>query len=486
MLKLLDRFKQSPKRKGKVVSLRSPEKRSFAGAELDRLTAAFKGTTLSANEELIRALPTLRARSRQLANDNDYGRRFLQMVKANVVGPNGIALQARPRRTDGTIDRPDANTIEKAWAEWGKPANCSMNGRLGWREIQRLVMETVARDGECLVQMVKTDRSKYGMALHIIEADYLDETLNQAESNNQPAIKMGIEVDGYDRPVAYYLRTSHPGDGKILFNGKPYIRVVAEEIIHLYITERPGQSRGLPWMHTAIRRLNMLGGYEEAELVAARTAASKMGFFTSPDGDGMPGDDVDAYGSLISEAEPGVFEQLPAGVDFQSFDPTHPTSAFPEFVRATLRGAAAGLGVSYHTLSNDLENVNYSSIRSGVLEEREQWKVLQSWLSEQFCEPVYNAWLTMALDFQKVPLPKKQIDKFREVVWMPRGFAWVDPLKDAQANAQAIEMGVLTRAEVAAATGRDLDEILEQLATEKARLEELGLTAAEKEQTNDE
>ena len=47
-------------------------------------------------------------------------------------------------------------------------------------------------------------------------------------------------------------------------------------------------------------------------------------------------------------------------------------------------------------------------------------------------------------------------------------------------------MGVLTRAEVAAATGRDLDEILEQLATEKARLEELGLSAAEKEQTNDE
>jgi capsid protein len=34
----------------------------------------------------------------------------------------------------------------------------------------------------------------------------------------------------------------------------------------------------------------MLNGYLEAEIVGARVGASKMGFFTSPDGDGYVGD----------------------------------------------------------------------------------------------------------------------------------------------------------------------------------------------------
>ena len=38
---------------------------------------------------------------------------------------------------------------------------------------------------------------------------------------------------------------------------------------------------------TAIGALKMLHGYREAELVAARVAASKMGFITSLDGEGL-------------------------------------------------------------------------------------------------------------------------------------------------------------------------------------------------------
>lgn len=465
-----------PNREMRFISAPSSGRRSFAAADTDRLLATFQGTTLSINEELVRGLAKMRARSRQLANDNDYAKRFLAMVKANVVGPNGIALQAKPRRPDGTIDRFDAQTIETAFKSWGRPENCTMSGRLSWNDVQRLVIESWARDGEVLIQLVKTASNPYGLALHIIEADYLDEQLNQAASTTTPEIRMGIELDSYGRATAYYIRTGHPGENTVTLGAKRYERVPADQIIHLFLTERPGQVRGTPAMHTAIRRLNMLGGYEEAELVAARTAASKMGFFTSPDGEGYIGSDTDANGNLITDAEPGLFEQLPAGMSFQTFDPQHPTSAFSDFVRAALRGAASGLGVSYHSLSNDLENVNFSSIRSGVLEEREHWKVLQTWFAEQLCERVYQAWITSAILTGAVALPPDNLQKFKNVVWQPRGWAWVDPLKDAQANAQAVELGVLTRADIAAATGRDLDDMLEQLAREKARMDELGLT----------
>lgn len=467
----------------------APSARKFAASAEDRLMQSLTGTTQTINEEIRGGLVKMRARSRQLCNDNDYAKRFLGMVAANVVGPKGITLQAQPRRPDGTIDRLDADLIEQTFATWSRPANCTMAGHMSWQDLQRLAVQTVARDGECFVQLVRTRENPFGLALHVFEADHVDVSLNRAPTNGNNEIRLGIEINRFGRPVAYFVRRTHPGDGSVHLAGAEYDRVPADQMIHMFRVERPGQLRGVPWMHTAIRRLNQLGGYEEAELVAARTAASKMGFYTSPEGDpALIATSGNADEGFFDEAEPGVFGVLPQGYDFKAFDPQHPVSAFADFVRATLRGAASGLGVSYHGLSNDLENVNFSSIRSGVLEEREQWKVLQAWFAEQLCERVYQAWLVSALATGRLDLPAANIEKFRNVKWQPRGWAWVDPLKDAQANAEAVRLGVLTRAEIAAAQGRDLDDILEQLAAEEARMRELGLNPGDNSgnpQTND-
>jgi len=141
-----------------------------------------------------------------------------------------------------------------------------------------------------------------------------------------------------------------------------------------------------------------------------------------------------------------------------------------------LRGAASGLNVAYNTLANDLEGVNFSSIRSGVLEEREQWRQLQQWVIEQFCARVYRRWINLAIAHKKVRLPQNKLEKYHRVTWQPRGWDWVDPLKDAKANADSIAMGVTTRAEVAAAKGRDLRDIFEQLQREQNMAAEYGLT----------
>src|SRR3989337_457635 len=119
----------------------------------------------------------------------------------------------------------------------------------------------------------------------------------------------------FKQKTAYEILTKHPGDATYCRHGRTHERIHAEDIIHGFVVERPGQSRGVPWMHTAMTRLNMIAGYEEAELVGARLGASKMGFFTSPDGDGFMGDDVDDKGSIITDAEPGTFNQLPRGTD---------------------------------------------------------------------------------------------------------------------------------------------------------------------------
>ena len=60
--------------------------RTYSGANQGRLFADFLASNNSADAELSLALPTLRNRSRDLARNNEYARRFLHLIKTNVIG----------------------------------------------------------------------------------------------------------------------------------------------------------------------------------------------------------------------------------------------------------------------------------------------------------------------------------------------------------------------------------------------------------------
>jgi lambda family phage portal protein len=453
----------------------------FAAAKHDRLTAGFRGFTASQDTMIHGGLATMRARSRQLAANNDYAKRYFQLCRSNVIGSQGIRLQARAifETPDGMQESDEAanNQIERAWRDWSKKKNCSVDGRLSLLDVMQLAAENAAKDGEVFIRIIKgkSAKNKYNFALQMLEADHIDETLNDTLSNGN-VIRMGIECNEWNRPVAYHVRTRHPGDTLSYATAKysERIRIPATEMIHLYRPDRISQSRGMPWLISAMIRLKMLGAYEENEVVAAAVAAAKMGFFISEDGASYTGDDRDDDG-VISEAEPGIFEQLPAGVKFESFDPQHPTAGFGAFIKAMLRGVASGLGVSYNSLANDLEGVNFSSIRQGALEERENWKMFQVWIIEHLLQPLYEQFLLINLTSQVIPLPLERIEEFNDVVWRPRGWSWVDPLKEVKSYREANEAGYKTAQDIASEQGADIEEVYAQLAREKRLREKYGL-----------
>jgi lambda family phage portal protein len=292
---------------------------------------------------------------------------------------------------------------------------------------------------------------------------------------NGNKIVMGVELDTWGKPVAYWLLTRHPGDRMPLGTGTETTtreRVPAADMFHLFVAERPEQTRGIPWMHTAMLRLQMLGGYEEAAIVAARTGASKMGFFVSPDGTASGvSDGKDEQGSFITDAEAGSFGILPEGYDFKPWSPEYPTQNYDSFVKSCLRGLASGLGVAYNTLANDLENVNFSSIRSGTLEERDHWMVVQGWFVESFLRPLFADWLEVALLNSAIAmpngfaLPSGKLNKFRVHNWQGRRWQWVDPLRDMQTAVLAIEKKLMSPQQVAAQMGVDLEDVIAALQT---------------------
>lgn len=474
-MRLLDRFlKHFGYAKTAPPAVFPALRRSYAAAATNRITASWTVSSLTSDAELRTGLRPLRARSRDLAINNDYARKFIWMVIANVVGPNGVGLQLKIKDANGSYDRAAIDLIEEAWAAWSRRGNCDVTGRHSFRGLQRIIVESVARDGEILIRKIWGFDNSSGYALQILEPDHLDENLNQSLPNGN-AIRLGVETDRWGRPVAYHMLTDHPGDYQYSLNGQRYMRLPASEVIHLFVQDRPTQSRGVPWMHSAMTRLNNLGGYEEAEIVAARSAANHLGIITTPSGNEFLGEGTDASGNMIMDTEVGMMVQLPRGADWKEFDPTHPAGNFAPFMKATLRGIASGLLVSYNSLSSDLEGVSYSSIRAGVLEERDMWRLLQNWFIDECLSRIFESWLSWMLTTQTIPLPVSRFQKYNQPAWQPRGWEWVDPLKDIQASIAAVEAGFDSRSRIVAAAGKDFEEIIEELAAEKAAADRAGL-----------
>ena len=458
----------------------------YAGAGINRLTASLATWSGSANNDAEQSISILRSRARALANNHEYGRRFLSLVANGIVGADGPTLQVRALTQSGALDSVANGIVETAWWSWQKRAD--IGGRMTLPHMMRVISKAVARDGEALIKIVRGRDLPGGIALQLLEADRLDEGLNR-KLPGDAEIRMGVEMDSRGRPVAYHVKVAHPGE--TYGSTRPMIeRVPARDMIHLFLPERAEQVRGVTWMHAVLLRMNMLHSYEEAAVVAARVGASKMGFFKRGSEDaGYAGQavsqlaDQQIAGALNMQVEPGEMLELPAGYDFTPFNPDYPHQNFDSFTKACLRGIASGLDIDYPTLAGDLEAVNYSSMRAGTIETRDQWQILQSWFIDSFLLPVYREWLASALVRGEIrfpqtgrSLPADRLSKFSEASsFLGRRWQWVDPLKDAQAEKELLAAGLTSRSRIAAKTGQDFDEILAELASEAEKMRAAGI-----------
>lgn len=461
-------------------STRMVSARGFNAAAMDNLTSSFTAEHSSLNEDLERSLRIMRGRSRYLAKNNDYVKRFLHMVQNHVVGPDGFKLAVNCLRNDGTIDEFDKQVCEKFFKKWSLRGSCDVTGRLSFTALCRLVMLMVARDGEAIVRRIKRPNiNSVGYALQIIDPVLLDESY-RADYPDGRRIRMGVETNAEGRVLRYHFHS----DIESPFGSKR-IPVEASEIWHLFVQEEPSQVRGVPWLHASMRRLNNTGEYEEAAIIAARVGASQMGFYVPPaDGGGgaalandvVRGKDADGNDSyeLVKDATPGTFEELPPGYDFKSFDPDYPHQNFDPFLKAMLRGISSGMNVDYGTLSNDLVGATYSSIRTGKLESNDSWLCLQGFFKECLLEPLWPELLDMGfLSGSLKELPVSKYEKYNAAIWQGRRWMWVDPESDMKATELELKNCLTSYSAVMRGLGRDPEAVWRELERDKERIKDL-------------
>jgi lambda family phage portal protein len=454
--------------------------RTYAAAQSSRLTSDWNVHNASANTEIKMSLRVMRARSRQLARDDDYFKGYLTKLVNNVIGTNGVTLQCDAKTDEGEKLTKINRAVERAFSEWAKKDTASVTGQESWRDVQSLALKTLCVDGETVIRLILDRANPFKIAVQFLDADWLDEDFNSPDYNGNRII-MSVEVDKYDKPVAYWFteprwnRIALPGQ---VIQGMPRdtdrIRIPANQIIHLFIKDRPGQTRGMVWAHAAMMRLNMLNGYEEAELVGQRVAASYMAF-VAPQADATGLAPQGYTGDIPQEVSPGIVAELPAGFDLKMFDPKRPGTTYSVFVKSILRAIAVSLGISYNSFANDLESTSYSSGRIGSIEDRDNWRGLQKWLMEHLCQPVFEKWLAINLGSERLEVPASSLKQLKNPVWRGRGFDWVDPSKDAMADIELNAAGMKTLTEIYGDRGLDFEEQMEIFAHEKKLMEKLDL-----------
>lgn len=470
-----------------LANLRSAS-RSFSAAETPAWTDSWPSHAAPINDDLSRQLPILRARSRGLARNNEWAIGYLIALDDNVLGECGIRLQMRMTKRDGSPDKDVNDRLEAAFDAWGEDADVA---GLEWRALESLALASIVQDGELLMRK-RPGAGRYGFQVQILDAALLDVSLHREWGGNR--IRMGVEINNDGRPVAYWLLMNRTGDQPHdeITVGR-HVRISAEQIIHRFLRREVGQLRGYPWLSGGSRRLWLLNDFEEAAAVASSNAAKRQGFFVSPTGEAPKGfadtivssvlDAARASGKVLTAEEiqtltaaaekyattvPGQFDTLPDGYDFRPFESAWPNIEASSYVKQQLRGWSSARGVSYVSVGNDLESVNYSSARVGIVAEREHYKTVQGLLAEWLHEAVMDELLpylvlnTPALKMERLPAYAAA------VTWQPHRWVGIDPVKEATANEINLRLRLTSRRRIILERGEDPDEIAGECAIEDA------------------
>lgn len=436
--------------------------RNYEGARVTRRTSGWTAGGTSANAEIAPALATLRNRSRDAVRNNPYARRAIaKLVSASI----GTGIMARP-------PAPVANV----WKRWCQQAD--FEGQLDFYGLQMLIARTVFESGECLVRRIR-EGGKYAgevpLKIQVLEPDYIDST-RVGPTTGGNYIIAGVEIDPQGRRVAYWLWDKHPGEYNTFPMTLQSRRYDASEILHIYEKERPGQLRGVPRLAVALMKLRDLDEYEEAELVRKKIEACFAAFVTSAEGSrtlAQPETTTDDAGvrTRTETVSPGMIEYLKPGEEVNFGSPSSGTG-YGDYTSTQLHAIAVGAGITCEQLTGDLSQVNYSSMRGGLLDFRELIELFR-WIYfvPMACQPIFDWFVDAAWTAGKV-----RTNSYDAVSWTPPKWEWIDPLKDVQGEKLETISGFKTLSSILRERGLDPDEVFKEYADERAKLKELGLT----------
>lgn len=490
----------------------------FGASLTHRSLKSFVPRSSAPNEDIDWQNSTLRQRSRMLYMSAPVATSAINTSRVKIVGV-GLGLKSVVNREILGLS-PDAakkwqKKTEAEFALWAeRKANCDAIGMNDFMELQQLALISWLMSGDVfpLFKRYKpTLFNPYSLRIHLVEADRIRTPMEYGGGVGWPGgtdgevpdsrhkIYDGVEVDGNGMVTAYYVHNTYPW--QIRREREEWVRVEAygkntglPNILHVMNSERCDQYRGVPYLAQVIEPLLQLRRYTESALMAALIQS----FFTAwiickGDSSEYPFNRVGASGPEgVPDSNPregsfrrtnpndvelgqGMINVLEENEDIKFGNPTMPVTGFDAFVSTFCKLIGAGLGIPYDVLMKEY-NASYSASRAALLDAWEDFRMRRRWFVSDFCQPVYEVWLSEAVARGRIQAPGFFNDPLIRAAWCSAQWIGpvqgsIDPLKEAQAAVIQIQHGLKTHEQATREmSGGDWDANVEQLAAENEKL----------------
>ncbi len=415
---------------------------------------------------------TIRERARYEVANNSYASGIVDTLANATIG-TGPNLQV-------LTDRIDVNaSIESKWREW-----CDQTR---FAEKLRTARRAKAVDGEVFLQRIDNPRNHAAtpvtLDIQLIECDQFED-LSQA---NTPDHMSGIHFDSHRNAVRYDMLEHHPGDA---IAGYQQARPIdADDVVHMFKCDRPGQVRGVSELVAALPLFAKLRRFTLAVILGAELAADHAAVIESQsppldEDQSFDGDDLEPY--EVAAIDRGMMTVLPRGWKLTQLKPEQPTTNFQMFRDAILNEIARCLGMPFNVAAGNSAGYNYSSgqLDHGFFDdtirvERSHWEL-------NCIERVFGWWLDEAL---LIPGYLPSLDR-RSHGRFPHRHYWSgrthgDPAKQAKATEVLHGLGLLTDEAYLIREGIDPEEHHQQRLRQARRARELAALAVPSESPND-
>lgn len=449
-----------------IVDPRAGARRLAARLQLDQLRkydAAARGRRVenwstrrtSADAASAVGFSDMRDRARDLVRNNPYAQRAVTLWVSALIG-SGWSFKAKAGRRNGGARGQRATDEFRAWA--ADPRQCDYEGLLDFAGLIAKAVRCWKESGEVLIRMrqpapatVRRLGLRVPLQLHVLEPDWIAEDhdgIHSAGTIKGGWTTRGIEYDGDGKRINYWLYNYHPGEAQVRVVSPESNRVPAEEIIHLFSSQRPQQTRGVPCLAPVTITLRDLDDYMDAQLLKQKVSACMTGVIVDADGAG------DQKSDVSDRIEPGAMVRLGPGQDVRFSSPPS-VGEIDQIMRIYLLRIAMGCNVPYELLTGDFAGTNFSAGRLGWQSFNKQTVCEQWQLVAPAMNRIWEWWARMA-SITGIPTDGLSAD------WTPPPPQAYDPAADTKATISKVRAGLKPPQEAIREEGLEPEDVVEQ------------------------
>ncbi len=384
----------------------------------------------------------------------------------------------RSRLKDSSDDRWLRSFVEK----WSHRKECDVAKRHPLQRQVRMAEGRSVLDGDILLLKTPTGH------IQAIEGDRVRSPyaggLPKGYSGDE--FTHGVKLDQYGAAESYIVcnRAKTTDFGK---RGSDFTfeRIVpADAVIHHGFFDRFDQVRGVTPLSSCLNELR--DTYAGTKYALGKLKASQLLGFNvyRESGANLPNQQVDEDGNPVQQdytklplGESLWLADLDPGDRMELLESKNPSQEFQAFVQVVISLALKSLDIPFSFFNESF--TNYSGARQALLQYQQAAAIRRREVREIYMELTqHRLEIARADGYMPKGIQPEDFLYGGFYTWVASGLPWIDPLKEAQAEAVALGQRTTSRQRVCNSRGEDWFDIADELAEEDAYLSEKGITSS--------